>query len=445
MLSKQKIYDLIDFVVAEAAGYQVKVMVRAQAQGLTRFANSEIHQNVFEDETTFTISVSTENKRSEISTSQYDQEGLKGAVKDAIANLSFLPQGETQQPLVKEPPEITADNYNARLAQAFDVVQRAELVKQGLDRVEEGFLAYGTLSYSENQIVFGNSEGVKRYAFGNNVFFSVLVSSENGGSGFTKMTSTRPEDFDVLEAFSIACDKAKLNQNPMELPPGPYTVILEPLAVGDLLTFMSYIGFSAKSAQNQISFLTGKLGEKVFGDNISIVDDHTNENTVSLPFDFEGTPRQKVSIIEKGVAKGFVHDLASAAKDGVKPTGHSANMPQMGGIALNLIIDNGEKSLDDIIAETKDALLVTRFHYMNPVNPRNAQLTALTRDGVFKIEDGKIVGAVKNMRFTESMINAFNNVEEISKDRKRTPFFFGNYFVPGMKIKDFHFTGRTEA
>lgn len=445
MLNKEQVYQVIDTVLTTAMGYDCRVIVMGQAEGLTRFANSEIHQNVFEDSTDVTITITQGKKRSQISTNLYSAEGLEQATLEAIANLDFLPEGEEQPPLVDSPAEIAGDSFNQDLADAFSVNKRALLVKAGLDTVEAGYLAYGALSYAEQIIGFGNSKGVKRFHRGNGVNFSALIAHESGGSGFTEILSNSPQDFDVAGAFKTAYDKAKLNQNPEEIQPGAYTVVLEPLAVGDILTYLSYLGFSAKSVQNQVSFLTGKLDQKVFGDNITIIDNFQDENTVTLPFDFEGAPRQKVSIIEAGVAKGLTYDMASALKDQVETTGHSINMPAYGGMPLNLVMAAGNKSLEEIIAGTQDGLLVTRFHYMNPVNPRLAQLTALTRDGLFRIKDGKVVGAVKNMRFTESMLEALQKVEEISQERVRTAFFFGNYYVPALKINNFHFTGKTDA
>lgn len=442
MLSREQVYHVIDTVTAAATGYATKVLIQGSANALTRFANSEIHQNVFEDITTVTITVTEGKRASQISTNSYDDDGLRIAVREAIANLAFLPEGVEQPALVNAPAEMVADNFNAELDRQYDVFSRARKVKHCIELLEPDYKAFGTLAYNNSQFAFGNSTGIKRYARINSVSFSALVAHSDGGSGFASITSAEVQGFDVTGAFAKAYEKAKLNKNPEDIAPGAYTVILEPQAVGDLMAYMSYIGFSAKSAQDRMSFLTGKLGEKVFDERVTIVDDYTNHNTMSLPFDFEGSPRQVVPIIEKGCAVSLVHDLASAMKDGTVSTGHSVNMPKMGGIPCNLIVTGGEQTLEEILAHTTDGLLVTRFHYMNPVNPREAQLTALTRDGFFRIENGKIVAAVKNMRFTESMLNAFNNIEVISRDRQRTAFFFGNYYVPAMKITDFHFTGK---
>ena len=447
MLNKQQSYEIINFIIEQASGYQTRVMVNSQAEGLTRYANSEIHQNVFEDKTSITITITEQKKRSRVSTTVYDKESLREAVAEGIENLEFIPPGEEQPPAVEEPQEISTDHYNSDLAEEFGIVGRAEKLAECLDILESDHKASGKLTYQESSLALGNSNGVKRFAHGNQVNFSALVEvlDEDGGTGYAADTSTRPEDLDLVETFAKAQDKAKMNCEPEELEPGSYTVILEPLAVNNLLRYMSFIGFSAKSVQNQMSFLTGKKGEKVFDSRLTIIDDHTSEHNVSLPFDFEGYPRKKVTLVKDGVVKNFIYDAMSAQKDDVDNTGHSVDMPQRGGIPLHMLMEPGEKNVDGIISETEQGLLVTRFHYMNAVNPRQSVLTGLTRDGVFRIENGEIVGAVKNMRFTQSMLEAFNNIEAVSCERERTPGFFGNSFVPTVKIGDFHFTGKTDA
>ena len=443
MLSKQKLYDIIDFVVKKAEGYDTRVLINGQAESLIRYANSMIHQNVFEDVTTVGITIIDGKKRSEQSTTDYSEQGLTDAVAEAIANLEFLPDSGQQPAPATEPALIEEDGYNEELAKSYTVLNRANELKEALDTLTEDYLAYGTYTYSDMQLVFGNSQGVKRYARGNKISYSILVADKEGGSSFINESYQNPTNIDFKKSFARVYEKAKLNVNAKQIEPGTYTVILEPAAVADIISYLSFTGFTAKSVQNQMSFLTGKLNTKVFDERINIIDDWQNENTMSMPFDFEGYSRKKLNIIENGVAKELGHDTLSAVSEGVETTGHSVNMPSYGGIPINIVMAGGDKTIDEIIAESDNAILITRFHYMNIVNPRIAQLTALTRDGVFEINNGKIVSAVKNMRFTESVLEAFNNIAEISSDCKGVPAFFGNIFVPALKINNFHFTGKT--
>ncbi len=444
MFSKENILKIMDFVMVEASGFNAHVLVTASNNGLTRFANSEIHQNVQTSSLSATITINQGTKSSKISTDICTENGLREAVKEAIHNLNYLPEGQELSPLLSGIDSIIEIKMNKDLQEKFNIENRALLVGKCIDKLDEDYKAFGALSYNERIIGVANSKGIRHIAGNNSVDFTALIDHGDNCTGFAALSSDSPENLNIESAFDRAYNKAKLNTNRTTIEPGTYTVILEPLAVGEILTYLSFIGFSAKSVQNKISFLTGKIGQKIFADTLTITDDFTDPNTLGLPFDFEGAKRTKVTLIEKGVSKGLIYDTASAEKDGVETTGHSLNSPAYGGMPLNLVISAGDESLEEMIANTENGLLVTRFHYINPINPRIAQLTGLTRDGLFQIKDGKIVGAVNNMRFTESFLEAFNKIEGVSKERERIESTFRNSYVPALKIKDFHFTGKTD-
>lgn len=443
MLSKKKAYEIIDTTLSYC-NYYTMISIDAEEEGLTRFANSEIHQNVLNNNTSITIKILHDKKESKVTTNLLDVESLKQAVNEAEENLRFLPEGELEMPQICEPKEISNEDYDKELGSKFDITNRSKLLKHGIEQFEPAFIAAGSLSLKKTVYAMGNTKGIKRYARIDSVEFNAVVIHEDGFSGYVELNTTKANELDVVEQFEIAYTKAKQGINPISVKPGEYTVILEPLAVGDLLAYMSYLGFTARGVQTGMSFLTGKLGEKVFGDNITITDDVHNANTIPLRFDFEGYEKKKLNIIEKGVAKELAYDVASAIKDGVETTGHSVGDTSTGGFAFNLVMGNGQNSMRDLIKSTKRGLLVTRFHYMNAVDPTKAQLTALTRDGLYLIEDGKVKSGVKNLRFTESMLKAFNNVVGITKERKKVPGFFGTNYVPALKIENFLFTGNTE-
>lgn len=443
MLNKKEVYALIDKVLSYC-NYYTMVTVSSQEEGLTRFANSEIHQNVFKADNSVEIVVYDGKKQSKISTNILDDDSLRQMVEAAEENLKYLPEGEFMIPEVTAPIEISCEEFDQELESKFGIESRAVLVKEGIEALEDSFTGSGALSLNKMVIAMGNNRGIKRYARLDTVSFNTVVTHETGPSGYAEYSTNKAYDMDVAKHFKAAYDKAKLALNPISLEPGSYTVILEPLAVGDLLNYMNYCGFSARSAQIGMSYLSGKKGQKVFGENINIYDDVDDDNTFPIPFDFEGYERKKLNIIEEGVLKDLAYDIRSALKEGSETTGHSIGDSSMGGFPINIIMGNGDKSIENIIKESDNAILVTRFHYMNVVDPRQAVLTALTRDGLYMIKNGQIKHAVKNMRFTESMLNAFNNVTEISKEREKVPGFFGVVYVPSLKINNFHFTGKTE-
>lgn len=443
MLNRKRAYEIIDKVLSYC-NYYTMVSVSSEEEGLTRFANSEIHQNVFRANDAVNITVYHNKRQSKIITNLLDDEGLKQAVKDAEENLTFLPEGDLDIPEIFEPKEICRDEYDDSLDSKFDISNRAKLIKEGIDLLEDGFMAAGALSLTKMVIAMGNTKGIKRYVRMDSASFNTVVIHKNGASGYAELNTNKAHELNVDEQFKKALEKARMGINPISIEPGSYDVILEPLAVGDLVMFTNFMGFSAKAIQNGTSCFAGKIGEKIFSSNITIKDDISNDNTVIIPFDFEGYERKALNIVENGVLKELAYDVRSAIKDKVETTGHSVGSAGMGGLPLNIVIKGGNDTLESLIKGTKKGLLVSRFHYMNEVDPKQAILTALTRDGVFLIENGQIKCAVNNMRFTESMLNAFNNVEGITAERTKVPAPLGFYYVPTLKIRDFHFTGKTE-
>lgn len=443
MLSKIKAYEIIDKVLAYS-NYYTMVTVNNREEGLTRFANSQIHQNVFSADTSVEIVIYHNKRESKVSTNIIDDKGLRQAVKDAEENLTFLPEGDIDIPEITLPMEISCVSQDEALSEKFNITNRAELIGQGIKLLEEDYITAGALTLNKMTIAMGNTKGIKRYCINNSVGFNTVVMHKDGASGYAELVTDKASELDVVVEFKKAYAKAKMGLNPVSIELGSYDVILEPLAVGDLLTYTTFMGFSAKAEKNGSSCFTGKLGEKVFGQNITIKDEVKNENTFMLPFDFEGYERQNLNIIDKGVLKELAYDVRSAIEDNTKTTGHSIGYTQMGGVPLNLVMEGGKGNLEDLIKSTKRGLLVSRFHYMNEVDSRKGILTALTRDGLFLIEDGKIKCPVKNMRMTESVLSAFSNVTGITAERVKVPAIFGVCYVPSLKVENFHFTGKTE-
>ncbi len=445
MMNKKEAYMMLDRILNWAGDFDMKVLLRGVSNGLTRFAGSEIHQNIFQEDLEVEIEISKGRRRAEAKTNRLEEEELRSTIKQLRKDLEHSPEREYELPLIDGPEEISCEESDDRLPEKLDVAGRAELISSGIDSLPAGFSAAGSLALEEGFIALGNTAGIRRYARRDMGSFNTVISDkENEGSGYAELQSETADDLRIAEAFERAARKASDSSSPGTLPPGEYTVVLEPLAAADLLGYLAYTGFSGRSVQQGRSFLTGRIGEKIWGDNISIYDDCRHEKTMTLPFDMEGAERQPLTIIEEGVARDLAYDLASALEAGVETTGHSIGRESMGGFPLHLVMAGGEKTPEDLIAETDRGILVTRFHYMNVVNPRRAVLTGLTRDGTFLIEDGEIAEAIEDLRFTQDMMKSFNSVKALSEDRFKTPGLIGTSFVPWLKIEDFHFSGSTE-
>ncbi len=445
MMNKDAAFLMLDRILGWAGNYDMQVLIRGVENGLTRFAGSEIHQNIFQEDLKVTIELRKDQKRAEVTTNKLAEEELKSAVREAQTELKQSTEREQDLPLIDAPAEISSSEFDEALIDELGIFGRAELIKNGVENIPEGFSGAGSLALERGYLALGNTEGIRRYARQDSGKFNAVISSEDGeGSGYAELESESLQDFNIEKAFEGAIEKAENSTDPESLPAGKYTVILEPLAVAELLGYLAYIGFSGRSVQQGRSFLTGKLGEKVWGDNISIYDDCQHEKTITLPFDMEGAERQNLTIIEDGVARELAYDLESALEAGVETTGHALGSSRVGSIPLHLVMSEGESAPEEMISTTDKGLLITRFHYTNVVNPRQAILTGLTRDGTFLIEAGEITSSVKDLRYTQNMMEAFNNVISLSSQRFKVPGLAGNYFVPYVKISDFQFTGVTK-
>jgi predicted Zn-dependent protease len=201
--------------------------------------------------------------------------------------------------------------------------------------------------------------------------------------------------------------------------------------------FLGYLGLGALSLQEGRSFLSGRMGEKVLGENVTIWDDATDPRSLAAPFDWEGQPKRNVTLIEKGVARTVVYDSYTANREGKESTGHALPAPNtVGPLPTNLFLAAGEASLNDMIESTKRGLLVTRFHYVNVIHEKETIITGMTRDGLFLIEHGRVTRPARNLRFTQSIVGALSKVEMVGREGRLTEYAY----VPALKIGKFSFT-----
>ena len=184
------------------------------------------------------------------------------------------------------------------------------------------------------------------------------------------------------------------------------------------------------------------MGSLVCSPLVTIVDDATSPLLPGVPFDAEGTPTRRHVLIDHGVAAGVTHDRASAALAGTTSTGHALPAPNHeGGFATHLVIEPGADDQDRLVAGMERGLLVTRFHYTNLAHAMTSTITGMTRDGTFLVEDGRIVASVRNLRFTQSILEALSHVEAVgSSCEVSSDTFEGSAASPAMRISRFHFT-----
>jgi predicted Zn-dependent protease len=343
---------------------------------------------------------------------------------------------------------VGADELDApTLAHGFG--PKAEWVRAALAACNAEWLQpAGLATTSGRACCLVNSAGREVFGARSRASLSLTASEPGfvGGAGFADSIARRVGALDPERVFRRAVGKAVASRAPRSIPAGEYTVLLEPNAVSSILLFAAYHGFGAQDVQEESSFLCGRVGERLFPEALGIDDDAHNDIYPGLGFDGEGAPTRRVELLRRGVLTGPVTDSLWARKLGIANTGHALSMPNTEGPKpSNLVVHAGETSAADLLAGIERGLLVTQFHYTNMIDPKDLMLTGMTRNGTFLVEKGEVVGAVKNLRFTESLVRALSNVTGIAREREVAGALFdGEIITPALRIDGFRFTSTTE-
>lgn len=430
--------------IAKVAGAdEAEVQIDETIDALTRFANNAIHQNVAEHGISVSIRTVVDGRTARATTNRLDEDSLHAAVQSSLQFAHSQPKIPGLLPMPKK-QRYRAVNRFSRESAVLTPEARARAVKRACDlAVRNGQVAAGIFSSGHSQLVLGNSRGLFASYPQTDAEFSITMQDEPAAS-WAKANACSVSDFDPQQLAARGSEKARLAKNAQELATGNYTVILEPAAVLDLVGFLFY-DFAATALADQRSCLNKRLGKRLFGKNISIVDDVYHPQQLGAPFDGEGVPRQRVSLVEMGVPENLVYSRASARKAKKKPTGHGFPLPnEYGEAPMNLVFGGGDSSVEKMIASTGRGLLVTRVWYIREVDPYEKVMTGMTRDGLYLVEKGKVTGAVRNFRFNQSLIELLRNVEALSPSQRTTAEEAFEMVVPAMKINKFHFTEPTK-
>jgi PmbA protein len=434
--------------LAEGAGVtEAEALVVAGESALTRFANSEIHQNVASTEVFVNLRVAHGRRVGVASSGRTDLEGLRALVERAAAiaaNVEELedwaglpePDGAAPAPLAAAwsdgtagaTPELRADGARAVIA-AADAA---------------GVTAFGSFATDAEAVAVASSKGIRASERRTTSQLLTVTMGPDNGTGYAEQCAVDATAIDAAALGREAAERARLSANPVAIDPGDYPVVLNHYAVVDLLDMLGYLGFSALSVAEDRSFW--EAGKRVASPLVTITDDGRDPDGLPMGFDAEGVPKQRLSLLEAGVCRDLAFDAQTAARAGRRSTGHGLPAPNpYGPFPVNMSMAAGDSSLDELVGGLDRGLLVTRFHYTNPVHPKRVVVTGMTRDGTFLVEGGRIVGPVRNLRFTMSYLDALAGVEAVSRERRCLRGFLGGAVVPSVRISSFTFTGATAA
>jgi PmbA protein len=424
---------------------------------LTRYANSQIHQNVATKKGGVAVQVAIGKRIGTLCVNSLETKAIEDAVNTAVKIAEVtLPNKDFKslpKPMKWTPIRDVFDKKTADCSPDY----RAESVKEAIDTAHSKSryvkAVAGSISTGYFAFAVANSLGVSAWAkISSSSMQTTVISESRNSKGFSssEQHSRRIEDIDPTRIAERAAERSVKSINPKKIQIGDYEVVLSSRAIAELFIFLGYIGFSATPYQDGQSFVKYNLNKQTFDEKLTIEDDPRNPQSLySFAVDGEGVPKKRLTLIEKGKVseQSICYDSFTAGKEkGRVSTGHA--LPPVFGfyggrarpMPFNLIVDTGDSSTDEMIQETRRGIFVTRFHYTNPTEPAKAILTGLTRDGTFLIENGEITKPVMNLRYTDSMLSALKEIPMIGRELE----IVDDVTSPSMKLKKLRFTGTTQ-
>ncbi|MBA7537991.1 hypothetical protein ES705_30264 [subsurface metagenome] len=373
-----------------------------------------------------------------------DDQTISKNIEKAIEVTKITPKLDHHYRLLKPQSYKIKSKYSEQTAN-FTPLNRAQLVSQLIKEVnKKEYEAAGAFKTEESTILVANSEGVFAFDQGTKVDFNCVITRDNS-TAHTSFMDSDINNFKVNKITDELLETALKNVEQIEIDPGVYTVILSPEAVAEILNYTGYTAFNGKMIMEGKSFICNNQDKKIFPETITVSDDPFDELTMPIPFDLVGYPREKIDLIKDGIIEDGVYDHLTALKYNRKCTGNtlSPEYASFGALPFNLVMKEGDNSVEEIISSTKKGIYISRFHYVNILNPMSVQLTGMTRNGTFLIEDGKLGRAIKNMRFNTSVVDMLKAVDMISKERQTKAGFIGATVAPYLRTNNFTFSSKT--
>ena len=417
MSADHELLAIGDSALASLAHGEAEVVIADSRSELTRFAGNEIHQSVGERFRHIRVRL--------IDGARIGVGEVRGHGDRAVA-LAFAAAEESRRvttesdvsPLPRATPDAGNDPVAFAVAtEAATPQERAELVSIITGAAgARGLNAYGALSTTTTTTAIVTSAGLRRSATTTRANLVSVARGDDGG-GYASRHSADIDALDVSGLATEVVDTCERNQGATAIDPGDYEVILSPYAVTDLLEHLAWVGFSALAVQEHRSFM--RIGEHLMSDQVTIRDDARTPDVFPFPFDDEGVSTQPVTLVDGGVCAAVVYDTPTALHDGVASTGHSLPQPNTWGpLPRHVAMDAGETPWQEMVASVSRGLYVTRFWYVRDVHPLRTVITGMTREGTFLIENGKITRPVKDLRFTQSIVEALAHVVQVSPERR---------------------------
>ena len=439
--------------LATPEGDGAELWVHRRRAAITRYAHASIHQNALSDDLEIRASVAIGDRVGTATGNSLTADGLRGLLRDAAA-LGRCQPANPGWPGFAAPAEHAAPQaFDAATALAEAGEQAAAIGRICDAAIARGLRTAGTHAIDLTEDAVVNTNGVTAYAPATVAYLRALVQGPHGGTGYADDLGAAVTDLDPDGIAARSIEKCELDQGRRQLPPGDYEAVFEEDAVAEILRILSITGCGAQAVAEGRSFMSGAIGEVVTGPRFTLHDDALDPRQLGVPFDPEGTPKRRVTLVEAGVARGPVHDRWSAKAAGTVSTGHAADPERYGRTAHagTLVMQGGTATRDQLIGSVTRGILITRFHYTNTPDPKRATMTGTTRDGTFLIEDGRIVGALANVRYTMSALDLFGGIDLLGPQRLVRDWWSTNgmgsivCLAPAMKVSRATITGSSPS
>jgi predicted Zn-dependent protease len=440
-------------IIGYSQAEQTEVLFQETQSALTRFATNHIHQNVAESNAEIRVRAVVGKKIGIASTNRLDDEALRRVTEQALAIATIQPENPEFHSLPQAQPIRPVPAYNERTAH-FTPEERARSVGIVVQLAKEHHLeAAGALSTTVQSLAVANSLGIFAHEERTNAEFHAVVMGDAGGSGYTQNMTLDAGTLDFEAMAREAVEKALRSRNPIDIAPDEYPVVLDTYATAEMMQNLILMGLSATMVQEERSFMNGQFGKQLVHPLVTLYDDGHDPLTQVQAFDYEGVPKQRVTIIDHGVANAVVYDSFTAAREGKANTGH-ASLPSrilyalnaVGPLPWHTVMEAGQASVEELIRGMDRGIYVTRFHYTNILHPIKTLFTGMTRDGTFLIEHGELTQPIKNLRFTQSILDVLRSVQTLGSKRMQ---WIGNdrlaVVAPALSAGTFNFTGITGA
>ncbi len=410
-----------------------------------RFANNQVVQHVSQRGPRVSVRVAFGKQAGSAETNRLDRDSVTHVVRQAEEIARFAPEDPEYLPPLPKQRYLTVPSYRASTAR-LRPVNLAERTKPVIDKcIKHDLVGAGIMSSRVAARGVAASSGLFGYQQFTEAEFSLTATAADS-SGWTYNAHRDIEQLSVRARTDRAVDKAIRSKEPRELAAGHYQVVLEPAAVAGILGPMFWSA-SAKNYYRGNSPFVGKLDTLVIDKRLSVATDPTHHDLLGSPFDRQGLATRRQAWIENGVLKQLYYDRFTAKEHDVEPTPWprtpimTFSGPTAGGPADGSIASRG---IDELIAQTERGILVTNFWYIRMVNPKDLTLTGMTRDGTFLIENGEIVGGVRNFRFHDSPLRCFRQVTAATAPLEAITLERGKMLLPALKLPDFHFSSVTK-